>query len=164
MGTLRDIKGEFLRVYEGIAIRRGQPAVLGRILAAFFIEGRELSQKELSSITGYSISSVSRSLDQLGALGVIRERKDASREHSVYSMSVDFVHLVISGLEAFVKQAEMSRRDIEGVRKKIESTSFSREERTEANALHSRLKRLEEGMRIVAETTRKNIEEMRSKL
>jgi DNA-binding transcriptional regulator GbsR (MarR family) len=164
MGSLKDIKADFIRIYEGIAIRRGQSAILGRIMGAFFTEGRELSQKELSVLTGYSVSSVSRALDHMLALGIVQEHKDLSREYSVYNMSVDFLYLVIAGLDAFIRQAEASQKEIEALRKKMEATSFSKDEKAEANTLHARFRKLEEGMMLFAEISKKNIDELKSKL
>lgn len=164
MGTLKDIKAEFMRIYEGIAIRRGQSAILGRTMGAFFTEGRELSQKELSALTGYSVSSISRTLDQMAVLGIAQEYKNPSREYSVYSMSVDFIYLVIAGLEAFIRSAEVSQKEVEALRKKMETMSFAKDEKAEANVLHARLKKLEEGMALFAEISMKNINEMKSKL
>jgi len=164
MGPLREVKAEFMRIYEGIAIRRGASAILGRIMAAFFMEGRELSQKELSSLTGYSVSSVSRTLNQMIALGIVQEHKDTSREYSVYRMSVDFVYIIIAGLDAFVRQAEMSKKEIAALRRRMEDLSFGREEKAEANVLHARLKKIEDGMALFAEVVSGAIGELRSKL
>lgn len=164
MGTLKDVKADFMRIYEGIAIRRGQSAIFGRIMGAFFTEGHELSQKELSALTGYSVSSISRTLDQMVVLGVAQEHKDPSREYSVYSMSVDFIYLAIAGLESFIRSAEVSQKEIEALRKKMETMSFGKEEKAEANVLHARMKKLEDGMALFAEISRKNINEMKSKL
>jgi len=149
-----------MRIYEGIAIRRGSSAILGRIMAAFFTEGRELSQKELSSLIGYSVSSVSRTLNQMMALGIVQEHKNPSRKCSVYRMNVDFVYISIAGLDAFVRQAEMSKKEIAALRRRMEDLSFGREEKAEASVLHARLKKLEDGMALFADVVSRDIEEL----
>ncbi|MFX0153435.1 MAG: hypothetical protein ACFE9Q_02810 [Candidatus Hodarchaeota archaeon] len=49
-------------------------------MATFFLEGRELNQKELSDLTGYSVLSISRAVDQMAKMGILQKHKNPSRE------------------------------------------------------------------------------------
>jgi len=162
MGSLREIESEFMRIYEGVATRRGQQAIFGRIMAAFFIEDQGLSQKELSRLTGYSVSSVSRVLDRMVQMGIVNEHKDSSREYSVYHMNTDFIDLALSGLETWVRQSEISRREFDNLRIKIENTTFDKREKVKASSLHLKLKRLVAEIELFLQVMRKNINELRS--
>jgi len=163
MNSLREVKTEFMRIYEGIASRRGLPAIIGRIMAAFFIEERELNQRELSDITGYSLSSVSRALDQMVRMGLVTKYKEPSRECFVYRMKTDFSDLAIGGLEAWIRQAEIGKSEIENLRRKIENLTFRKEEETKAKRLYNMLKEIEKKMDLLIEVIREDVVELRKR-
>lgn len=163
MRSFQEVKKEFMRIYEGIAGRRGLPAIIGRIMAAFFIEERELNQRELSDITGYSLSSVSRALDQMVRMGLVTKYKEPSRECFVYRMKTDFSDLAIGGLETWIRQAEIDKSEIENLRKKIENLTFREEEEAEAKHLYNVLKEIEKKMELLIEIIREDVEELRKR-
>jgi len=78
MKSLQEIKAEFVQIYEDMLRAKGLPTIFGRIMATLLLEGRELSHKEISNLTGYSISSVSRTLDQMVRMGIVHKHKDVS--------------------------------------------------------------------------------------
>jgi len=142
LSTLQEARKEFIHIYQTIASRRGLPTVFGRIMATFFLEERELSQKEISDLTGYSVGSVSKSLNHMGLLGLIRKRKDLSTNRYVYSMNVDFKDLAAGGLQAWVAGAEMSLDEIRRLRQKLGSIQVRGKK--DAARLHARLKDIED--------------------
>jgi len=160
MSSLQALKTEFIRVYEGVASRRGLPTIFGRIMAVFFLEERELNQKELADLTSYSVSSVSRALDQMVRMGLVHKHKSPSGDYSVYHMSVDLGDLALSGLRAWVEQAEMNRRELEGLRKKLESARIRKGEMAEASHLDGMLKRFDEKFQLVLRVMREGIERL----
>jgi len=162
MSSLQEIKTEFIRIYEGIAIRRGFPALLGRIMAVFFLEGRELSQKEVSDLTGYSVSSVSRTLDQMLRMGIVHKHKDPSLNRFVYHMNIDFRDLAISGLETWIRHAEASKEEIKNLRLKVSILKSKEKEDAEINRLHTMLKDIEEKIESVLRLIKKDIEELKT--
>ncbi|MFQ6126881.1 MAG: hypothetical protein ACE5R6_20065 [Candidatus Heimdallarchaeota archaeon] len=81
-------------------------------MTIFFLEGWELIQKEVSDLTGCSVSSVSRLLDQMGQMCLVQRYKDPSLGHYVYCIPIDYHNLTINGLEAWIKQAEESIEEI----------------------------------------------------
>jgi len=130
-------------------------------MAIFFLEGRDLSQKEISELTGYSISSVNRILQQMILMGLVRKYRDPSLGRFVYHMSIDYLDLAIGGLEAWLKQAEASKEEIRKLRLKVESLGEKEKERAEIQHLHSMLKDIEEKMESLFEVIRKDIEELK---
>jgi DNA-binding transcriptional regulator GbsR (MarR family) len=112
MNTVEDIRSKFLQIYERIVDKRGLPIIYGRIMAIFFLEGRELNQKELSDLTEYSISSISRAVDQMTKMGILIKHKNPSREYFLYQMHLNFLDLAINGLQTWIHQAMESKREI----------------------------------------------------
>jgi DNA-binding transcriptional regulator GbsR (MarR family) len=147
MTSIEKFKKEFLRIYEQIAERRGLPAIIGRIMGAFFLEEKGLSQKELSNKTGYSISSVSRALDQMIQLGIVSKHKHPSKEYNIYEMSAGFLALALNGIKRWIKLAEVSRNEIKELLDEIKAQNFSMNENEEADKLKRILQNLEEEMK-----------------
>ena len=162
MSQLQEIKAEFTRIFEGIADRRGLPVIIGRMMAAFFLEGRELNQKELSDITGYSLSSVSRAVERMVQMGIVHKHKAPSREHFVYNMKIDYRDLAVGGLEAWIRHAELSKNEIESLRRRMENLDFREENQAEASRLHTTLTELEKNTEIVLEIIRRDVKELRT--
>jgi len=160
MSSLQEIKTECIRIYEGIASRRGLPTLLGRIMAVFFLEGRELSQKEVSDLTEYSVSSVSRTLDQMFRMGIVHRHKDPSLGHFVYHMNIDYRDLAIGGLETWIRQAEASKEEIKNLRRKVNALKLKGGEEAETNRLHAMLKDMEEKLESVLDIIKKDIREL----
>ena len=103
MKSLQEIKAEFVQIYEDMLRAKGLPTIFGRIMATLLLEGRELSHKELSNLTGYSISSVSRTLDQMVRMGIVHKHKDAALKHFVFHVSGDFPEMIASGMETYAR-------------------------------------------------------------
>ena len=80
MNSIQEIRAGFIRIYEDIVRAKGLPTIMGRILAVLLLEGRELDHKEISSLTGYSMASVNRTLNQLVNFGMVHKHKDAQKK------------------------------------------------------------------------------------
>ena len=151
MSSLKEIKAEFIRIYEDIVRAKGLPTILGRIMAVFLLEGRELSHKEISDLTGYSISSVSRTLDQMVRMGIVHKHKDVSLKRFVYHVNIDFRELLVNVLERLIKQFEASREEIKNLTRKVSALKSTGEEQTEINRLQVMLKNIEETIELQLE-------------
>jgi len=162
MRSIKEVKQEFLQIYEGITEKRGLPIVFGRIMASFFLEEHELSQKKLSKLTGYSISSVSRALDQMNNLGLITKFKNPSRENFLYKMNLNYIDLAVGGIETWIKQAEMNKTEINQLWYKIENESFKDEEQEEANRLIELFKGLVHDIDIIIDVFKQTINSIKN--
>jgi DNA-binding transcriptional regulator GbsR (MarR family) len=134
MTSVQEIREEFIHIYEGVAERRGLQPVFGRVMAAFFLEGRGLTQRELSELTGYSLSSVSRTLESMNRMGLVTRHKSVALGSYVYHMKIDFTRLTLAGLKSWIEQAEETRQNIRELKEKAEDIE-SLEEREEASQL-----------------------------
>jgi len=62
--------------FSSIATSLGYNEVHGRIIASLLVSDNEISLKEMSKITGYSLASLSISLDMLEIIGIIKKVKN----------------------------------------------------------------------------------------
>ena len=95
MSSIQEIRDGFIRVYEDLMRARGLPTVMGRTMAVLLLEGRELNHKEIASLTGYSMASVNRTLNQLVNFRMVHKHKDPVKKHYVFHVNLDFSGLFI---------------------------------------------------------------------
>jgi DNA-binding transcriptional regulator GbsR (MarR family) len=161
MNTLEDIKKDFIRYYEDVASKRGLPTLFGRIMGVFFLEGRELTQKEVSDLTGYSVSSTSRTLDQMMRMGLVQRHKDPSLGSYVYSMSVDYMDLAAHGLMAWIRQAEESMQSLRAIRQKMSSIEIVEGKKEEFERVHNMMRDIEEKAVTIINIVKKDVAELK---
>ena len=70
-----DIEEKIHSTFASVVKSMGYSEVHGRIISSLFVADKELSLQELGKRTGYSIPSISISLDLLELLGVIKKKK-----------------------------------------------------------------------------------------
>lgn len=102
---VKEIKKEIYSTFAGIASSIGYSEIHGRIIGALIVNKGCLSLKELSKETGYSISTLSLSLDLLELLGMIKKvKKTADRQ-----LYVEMQGNMLSGLKnAFLIRIQKS--------------------------------------------------------
>jgi len=164
MSSLQEIKAEFVRIYEDMVRAKGQPAIFGRIMAVLLLEGRELSHKEISDLTGYSISSVSRTLDQMVRMGIVHKHKDVSLKHFVFHVRVDFPEMLANSLETMIGVYEEKREEMKNLTQKVGVMRLRGKEKAEINRLESTLRKFEKTMEFVEGILKTSIKELRSQL
>ncbi|MFB0558870.1 MAG: MarR family transcriptional regulator [Candidatus Bathyarchaeia archaeon] len=160
MSALEDVKAEFIRYYEDVSNKRGLPTLFGRIMGVFFLEGRELTQKEISDLTGYSISSVSRTLDQMVRMGLVQRHKDPSIGSFAYRMSINYLDLAVHGLGTWIRQAEESLQNLRNIRQKMSSIKIEEGEEAEFDRIYRMLRDIEEKGEIIIKIIKRDIEEL----
>ncbi len=153
--ALQEIRAEFVRIYEDLVQVKGLPRIFGRIMAIFLIEGRELSHKEVSKLTGYSISSVSRTLGQMVRMGIIHKHKDTLQKQFVYHVDFGFRQLAISAFEVQLRAYERHLNEVQDL-VRISSALKSRgEEKAEIAHLKSMLREFSKTMQQILEIIKK---------
>ncbi|MFB0514858.1 MAG: helix-turn-helix domain-containing protein [Candidatus Bathyarchaeia archaeon] len=164
MNSLEEIKADFVRIYEDIVRAKGLPPIFGIIMATLLLEGRELAHKEISELTGYSISSVSRTLEQMVRMGIVRKHKDASLKHFVFHVSVDFSEIAASSFETMVKVYEVQREEMKNLKQKASTLKSKGKEGVEINRLQVMFKEIEKTMEFIERIMKNAIKELRSYL
>jgi DNA-binding transcriptional regulator GbsR (MarR family) len=160
MDSLEEIKTDFVRIYEDIVSAKGLPAVFGRIMAVLLLEGRELSHKEISNLTGYSVSSVSRTLNQMVRMGIVHKHKDVSLKHFVFHVSIDLNEMFTNTLETIVKVYETQRKEIKNLTRKVSALKLKTEKNAEVNRLQTMLSRFEKAMELSERIMKNAIREL----
>jgi len=162
MNQLQEVKFEFSRIYEDMLRAKGLPTIFGRIMATLLLEGRELSHKELSNLTGYSISSVSRTLEQMVSMGVVHKHKDASLKHFVFHVGVDFPEMIASGMETMLRVYETQRVEIQKLTRRLRSLKAKEKEKAEINRLQTTLEEVAKTIEFVEGIMKNTTKELRS--
>jgi DNA-binding transcriptional regulator GbsR (MarR family) len=75
--NIEDIENDIYSCFSSIATTIGYSEIHGRTIAALMVAGKKLSLQELSEKTGYSISTLSLSLDLLEFFGMVKKIKNA---------------------------------------------------------------------------------------
>ncbi len=164
MDPLQEIKAEFAQIYEDMLRAKGLPTIFGRIMATLLLEGRELSHKEISNLTGYSISSVSRTLDQMVRMGIVHKHKEASLKHFVFHVTVDFPEIIASGMETMLRVYEEQRKEIKKLTRKVRllKSKQKQKEKAEINRLQATLENVEKTIEFAEGIMKNTIKELRS--
>ncbi|MFX0106798.1 MAG: MarR family transcriptional regulator [Candidatus Hodarchaeota archaeon] len=122
MSSSKEIRTEFIRLYESMFSRRGLAPIQGRIVAVFLLEQRELTQHELANQVGYSISSVNRALDEMVKRGMLSKRKDErSLRQYVYRMNQDLRGMVGGSLKIILGNTTTSIEEVRDFLKKLDN-------------------------------------------
>ncbi len=139
MQLIEEIKAEFVQIYEDTLRAKGLPTIFGRIMATLLLARRNLSHKEISKLTGYSISSVSRTLDQMVRMGIVHKHKDPSLKQFVFHVSADFPEMTASGMETMLGVYKAQRIRIRELTRKLRSLKPKEKDEAELNHLQATL-------------------------
>ncbi|MFH1229199.1 MAG: hypothetical protein V1678_02110 [Candidatus Aenigmatarchaeota archaeon] len=105
---IEDIERDIYSTFASIASTIGYSEIHGRIIAALMVSGNRLSLQELAEKAGYSLSTLSLSLDLLEFFGMIKKIKNAGDRKLYVELQGD----LIEGLKnAFVIKIQKSVTD-----------------------------------------------------
>jgi DNA-binding transcriptional regulator GbsR (MarR family) len=108
MTEAKEIKKSIYSAFAEIASTIGYSEIHGRIIAALLVSDRKLSLQDLAKETGYSISTISLSLDLLEFLGMIKKMKKAADRKLYVELQGD----LLEGLKkAFMLKIQKSITD-----------------------------------------------------
>ena len=163
MNSLQEIRAGFIRIYEDIVRAKGLPTIMGRIIAVLLLEGRELNHKEISSLTGYSMASVNRTLNQLVNFGMVHKHKDPVKKHFVFHANVDFSELFADSLEKMMRIYEMQRSEVNGLTQKLDSLESKGNNQAEIKHVQNVLTNFDRVLVAAMEALGNMLKELRSK-
>ncbi len=104
----KDIKKDIYSTFAETASNIGYSEIHGRLIAALLVEGRPMSMQELSKEIGYSVSTISISLDLLELLGMIKKIKKVGDRNLYVKLKGD----LLGGLKkAFLLKIQKSVDD-----------------------------------------------------
>jgi len=135
---------------------------MGRIMAVLLLEGRELNHKEISSLTGYSMASVNRTLNQLASMGMVHKHKDPLRKHFVFHASVDFSELFAGSLEKMMRVYGTQRDEVNELTQKLDSVESKGNEQAEIKRVRDVLNKFDRVLEVAMEVLENMLKELRS--
>jgi len=135
---------------------------MGRIMAVLLLEGRELNHKEISSLTGYSMASVNRTLNQLVSLGMVHKHKDPLSKHFVFHASIDFSELFAGSLEKMLKVYGTQKDEINGLTQKLDSVESKGNDQAEIKRVRDVLNKFDRVLEVAMEVLENMLKELRS--
>lgn len=160
MKTVEDVEREVVSLWEDLAESRGFNRVLGRVLYTLLIEAEPLSQQDLADRTGYSIPTVSRTLNALTSLGTVRKTSMPGSRLAFYYVEVRPHELLSDGLRKWVSDARAMERRISTTLGELKSSEVKNREK--AKKLREFLVRLRKSIPRMIEIMEKAIEEMKN--
>ena len=141
-----DIKKSIYSAFSDIASSIGYSDMHGRIIAALLTNNNRLSLQELAEETGYSLSTISLSLDFLELLGMIKKAKNVGDRKLYVELQGD----LLEGLKrAFVlnlqKNIGSALGDFKGYREELKSSDDANSKKVmkTLDKLEGEIKRLE---------------------
>jgi DNA-binding transcriptional regulator GbsR (MarR family) len=132
---LNDVKEKLVILWEQLAQARGFDLLLGRILAHLYMSEEPLSQKELSEKTDFSVPAISKTLDQLVALGGVKKFKKKGERTYYYSALATPQQMGIAGLSKWVEDQKVMRRELSTLKAKLDSATLTEEEQKGASKI-----------------------------
>lgn len=162
MHPYEEIKAEFVQIYEDMLRAKGLPTIFGRIMATLLLARRNLSHKEISKLTGYSISSVSRTLDQMGRMGIVHKHKDIHHKHFVFNVSADFPEMTADAMETMLGVYKAQSGKIKDLTQKLRSLKPKEKDKAEINHLEATLETVGKAIEFVEDIMKKTIKELRT--
>lgn len=91
MTKVNEVEEKIYTTFSSVVRSIGYNEVHARILSALLVAGRQLSLQELSKKTGYSLASLSLSLDLLELLGIIAKTKNKGDRKLYVRLSGDLI-------------------------------------------------------------------------
>ena len=146
------LRSQFIQLMEHIAEQRGFKTIHGRVLSCLFLASSPQSQQAIADWTGYSVSAVSRVLDQLEALGSVRRSKEPGSRCYNYQTGTSISSLFIGAIERWltvVQRAETPIASLTEAADHIDLKKLAHAERTEAQQMTRQLKQLRDGLQSV---------------
>ncbi len=159
------LRTQFIQFLERIVEERGFTPLHGRILACLFLSSQARTQYTIAQWTGYSISAVSRALDQLVALGSIRRYKTPGERSYNYESGTSMPQLFIGAIEQWLAIVERVQQPISAMAqaaKQLDTSPLPATDAAEATLLTQQLHQLDRTLYQIKPFFRELVQKLRS--
>ena len=131
MKRIAELEGRIFSLWEDIAEARGFDRVVGRVICTLILDRRPLSQREIAERTGYSIPTVSKTLNLLVPLGSVRKMREPRKRVTLYHFEMHPLEIFSGTLARWVLTAKtMAWRMVE-IREELEKAKPEDPERAQ---------------------------------
>jgi DNA-binding transcriptional regulator GbsR (MarR family) len=125
MKELTEIRNQFSRIIEQSIEQRGFKTIHGRIIANLLISTQPLTQQEIVEKTGYSVSAISRTLDELENFGsVVKFKKPGERSYR-YESTTSIIDSLVNFLQKWLMGTKHMKKSIKILSEKLEQIDKS---------------------------------------
>jgi len=122
-----EINKKIFATFSGVASSLGFSEVHGMIIGTLLVEGKPMSLQDIAKRTGYSLSSISISIDLLELVGIVRKQKNSGDRKVYVKMEGD---LLESLKKAFIlkiqKEIFLTKGELEAFRSSAKSGQSKR--------------------------------------
>jgi len=125
MKDLNEIRNQFSRLIEASVEQRGFKTVHGRIIAYLLMSPRALTQQEIVERTGYSVSAISRTLDELENLGSVSKFKEPGERSYRYETTTSIVDSLINFIQKWLWTTKNMMNSIDNLAQEVENIDRS---------------------------------------
>src|SRR3989338_436627 len=133
-----DGKKNIYNTFAGVASALGYSEIHGTIIAALLPKKKPVSLDEISKMTGYSLSSISLSIDLLELLGIARKIKNTGDRKIYVQLEGDVIEVLKT---VFLLKIKKSIASVESDMRKIKFESADAETREIIKKLYYELAR-----------------------
>ncbi len=145
MTEFHDILTRFVQIMERLVEERGFKPLHGRVLACLFLSKEPKSQQSIAEWTGYSVSAVSRALEQLMSVGSVQRFKKPKLRTYEYGIGISMAAMFFNALARWltlVQDAQTPLSEIAKDAKSLEKSNLTKDEALEAKLLAEHLQNL----------------------
>ncbi|MGD2072998.1 MAG: hypothetical protein PVG65_05875 [Candidatus Thorarchaeota archaeon] len=138
MPEFQELRKRFIQFMEQLVEQRGFKSVHGRILACLILSDTPQSQNDIAQWSQYSVSTVSRALEQMVRLGSVSRFKQPGIRSYVYEVGRTIADLIIGALESWLLMIERTMQPIASMvqtAKKIDISKLNDKEASEIRQL-----------------------------
>ncbi len=152
MSQLDQVREAFIQLMERITEQRGFTPIHGRILACLLLSHSPQTQRGIAKWTGYSVSAVSRTLEQMVAFGSVRRFKQPGTRSYQYEMDASLPSLFIGPFERWLSIVDSVRgafSQLAEAAQDIDRALLTSSQRKEVSLLTSQLQQLVDTLQTV---------------
>jgi DNA-binding transcriptional regulator GbsR (MarR family) len=161
----RSVRERFIQLMETIAEERGFKGMHGRVLACLFLSDSPLNQQAIARWTGYSVSAISRVLEQLVALGSVRRSREPGSRSYNYQVGTSLSTLFVDAINRWsvvVERAETPIAELTQAAQRLDVEGLKKDERAEARQMVRQLVQLGEMLRRIKALFEKLVAQLRT--
>ncbi len=159
MAKVEELEGEVVSLWEDIVEARGFERVFGRIICILLLEGKPISQKQISEKTGYSLPSVSKALNTLTSLGSVRKIRGSGARTMLYFVEMHPSEMMSGGLVKWILTAKAMERRVTQIQSRLGEYRAEDPERVER--LKETLSKLGSSLPKMIQVIEKAVDELR---
>ena len=149
MKDLNEIQNQFSRLLEASVEQRGFKTIHGRIIAYLLMSPCALTQQEIVDKTGYSVSAISRTLEELENLGSVSKFKEPGERSFRYETTTSIVDSLLNFVQKWLLTTKNIMNSIDKLVQEVQNidqSTLKDSEITEINHFANKMNNIVESL------------------